>query len=224
MSTSTLTKLQVANDVALSVGELKVTSLTSLVGQQLDNAIRSAVREINLETNFFPLRARVNADSWTNEIATLSTVVPMKTYGVYYDTSSGNEAQLQWQDYASFKTLYATYDEEGVGRYWTIPDEDKYLVLPYPAAADQSKVYFDIQKELEFPSTDAGTFGFADRYVHLIRLKSSEIFAEHHDGQGAGQVFLQQYLEFARKLKTNYQRRPQGGDNMYKRRRRGGNA
>ena len=224
MSTSTLTKLEVANAIALSVGELKVTSLTSLVGQQLNEAIRSAIFEINQEGQWLPMRERVNADSWSNEVATLSTNTAIKTFGVYFDTSSGNEKQLQWQDYASFKLLYATYDEEGVPRYWTIPDENKYLVLPYPSASDQANTYFDIQKELTLPATDGANFGISDRFVHLIRLKGSEIFAEHHNGIGAGQVFLSQYLQYAQRLKSNNQRRAQGADNMYRRRRRGGNA
>jgi len=221
MAQSTRTKLQLANDVLLNINERPRNNLQGAFGDRINNAIRSAVNEVNTLNDWSWLRRQQTATSWQDEVAQLP--VFQRLFSVKWKENSGfkRKRPLKYVSRDVFDDMPKdSYDSNNPQRprWFTILDDKTVGVAPYPTdSAERARILFDFVRFTGIPSQDNGTFEIPEEYMQLVEYRTSAILAQNHLGdlQLAG-TFSQQFEALAQRLRDRDRGVPAEGINMFR--------
>lgn len=202
MATSTTTLLDAVNDVLLHVGERQVTTFNSYPAQKAVNFCQEALLEL-LDANDWKFnRDKVTADSWSNEVATLTEV--RRLLGVSIQFSNGVRGVLNEVTFDEFNQYNPT---EGIPYYFWFENSTTVHVHPYPSAAEQANVLFDV---IEIPTTPTAvddTFPIPQRFIRFITTyATARMKQDHLDDANNAQLDFQR----ADRMLGNFIRREPG--------------
>lgn len=220
MAQSTRTKLQVANDVLLKINERPRNSLQGALGDRINNALRTAVNEVNTLNDWSWLRREVQAQSWANEVATLRPFQRLQAVK-WQEQNFRRRWPLQYVDPQTFDFLAKdSYDSNNPQRplWYTILRDKEVGIAPYPTdAAERGRILFDIIIFTGIPSNDSSTFDIPEEYLELVTYRAAAILAQEHIGslEMAG-TFNQSFEALAQRLRDRDRGVPSGGINMFR--------
>lgn len=213
------------NNVLNLIGERSITSTTNgLLGALVKLCLTQAISEVCQSSKWESLRERVNAASWSNNVATLSDRV-YQILGVYWYTSptGTSEASFDYptisldyvtpQEYDSFY-LYPFSNTENCPSIWTKEDYNKVKVNPYPTSTqEKAKVFFDVFIYPSLPSSDSSTWTTPDFITDLIDMKAAANLSMSHVQDS--QLFQSLMLRFSELHRTVRRNNSQIGDTGY---------
>ncbi len=231
MATSTLTKLDIANNVLNACGERAQTSTAGVLGNVLTSCLREAIWSVCGSADWNELRSVINASSWSADAATL----PDTTYrirNVFWYTSPDGQPETNYDyyhilvpyvDLEQYKTFTLVPFESNANSpcRWTIETKNKVLVNPYPTnTVGQNKVFFEVFRYPELPSTDTSNFNVSDLLTNLIQYKASVLFAiKHLNDNNLAQIYMLEYDNLAKQNRISDSGQSTQGYNMYRSRR-----
>jgi len=221
MSTS---KLDLVNRVLDSAGERRVTVTTGALALIVEDCIQLAIDEIATSANWQDLLSKTVAASWSSEVATLSASEVYRIRGVTtrntsttypFESTAAFVSQEEFQRLVKYSWEDANID---IVRYWTYSGSGSVKVNPYPAnAGAQATVYFEYYTIPTVPSTDNGTYSPPDRWMRMVELRASAIFAlKHLSDDKLHTIYNREYMELKRRLLANDTGLPSGGYSMYR--------
>ena len=222
------TKLDLVNRVLDSVGERRVTVTGQALTLIVEDCIQLALDETATSANWTDTKQETVAATWSDELATLSTDREVyRVRGVttkYVSTSYPFKIAARFVSNEEFdKLALSSFEGENSNlvRYWTQFRSGTVKVNPYPADADaQATVFFEYFIVPVVPATDAGVYGVPDRWMRMIELRASALFAlKHQANEKLHTLYNREYMELKRKLLSNDTGLPSGGNNMYRGRR-----
>lgn len=221
------TKLDLVNRVLDSVGERRVTDTTGALALIVEDCIQLAIDEVATSANWLDLRQKSNATSWSTQVAELSTSEVYRVLGVVTRNTSTTypfEIPAKFISFEEFDQL-TKYSWTGANtdivRVWTFSDSGAVGVNPYPAdAAARGTVYFEYYTIPTVPSTDNGTYSPPDRWMRMVELRASALFAlKHQADEKLHTLYNREYGALKGRLLQNDTGLPSAGYNMYRGRR-----
>lgn len=220
----TTTKLDLTNRVLDSVGERRVTVTTGSLALIVEDCIQLALDEVATSANWQDLLQTTVAASWSDEVATLSTNEEYRVRGVMTKNTSTSYpfktgAQFISNEVFDRHVLYSwTGANTDIVRYWTFGGTGTVKCLPYPADdASKATVFFEYYTIPTVPSTDGGTYSMPDRWMRMVELRASALFAlKHLSNDKLHTLYNREYMELKRKLLANDTGFPSGGYTMYR--------
>ena len=218
------TKLDLVNRVLDSVGERRVTATTGALALIVEDCIQLAIDEIATSANWQDLLTRSVAASWSSEVATLSASEVYRVRGITTKNTSTSypferTAQFVSQEEFQQRVLYSWEDANtDVVRYWTYATSGTVKVNPYPSnAGAQATVFFEYYTIPTVPSTDNGTYSPPDRWMRMVELRASALFAlKHQANEKLHSLYNREYVEYKRRQLANDTGLPSGGYSMYR--------
>lgn len=221
MATSTSTLLEVANRVLLNANERTLTALTPLLGQQVKECIRAAYFRMVRDGEWLWNESKVNASSWSSEVATLPANV-LKVKMVVWDNGDDVFLPLKHLPRYVFDQYptdnYNSTTQQGRALFWTQADHNSIYVHPYPNdATERAKIWFHVQTVPTFPATDATVFPVPEDFIPVLVLSATAMFLKRHAGDiQLSQSFEQEYLADLVQLRTKQNRIPNNSWNLYR--------
>jgi hypothetical protein len=232
MTTSTLSRLDVGNNILNSVGERSVTSLGGVLGSTVLASIREAALFVANSGHFSELRSIINAQSWSADVATLPDSVA-KLKNVYWYTSPDglpsssydyNDIPIQFVDNEQYRQINKVpfIDNANAPVAYTIESKNRVRVTPYPNnTLSRSKVKFEVYSLITVPSSDTGYFSISDLLVNLVQYKATELFCiKHTNDLNLAQAFNSTYEMFRKHTMQSDSGLPVTGYSMYRSKRR----
>jgi len=218
------TKLDLVNRVLDSVGERRVTVTTGALALIVEDCIQLAIDELSSSANWQDLLQKTVAASWSSEVATLSASEVYRVRGVTTRNTSTTypfESTAKFCSQEEFDRMVKYSWEDAntdIVRYWTYSGSGTVKVNPYPSnAAAQATVFFEYFTIPTVPSTDNGAYSPPDRWMRMVELRASALFAlKHQADQRLHSIYNGEYMELKRKLLANDTGYPSGGYNMYR--------
>lgn len=218
------TKLDLVNRVLDSVGERRVTATTGALALIVEDCIQLAIDELATSANWQDLLQKTAASSWSNEVATLSSSEVYKVRGVTTRNTSTTypfESTARFVSQEEFDRM-VKYSWENANtdlvRYWTYSTSGSVKVNPYPSN-DEAKatVFFEYFIIPTVPVNDNDTYSPPDRWMRMVELRASAIFAlKHLSNDKLHTIYNREYMEFKRKQLANDTGYPSGGYSMYR--------
>jgi hypothetical protein len=232
MTTSTLSRLDVGNNILNAVGERSVTSLGGILGNTILSSIKEAALFVSNSGHFSELRSIINATSWSADVATLpDTVVKLKN--VYWYTAplgvpeanyDYSDIPVQFVDNEHYRRINKVpfIDNANAPVVYTIESKNQVRVTPYPSnTLSRSKVKFEVYSMIVVPSSDIGYFAVGDLLVNLIQYKATELFCiKHTNDLNLAQAFNTTYEMFKKHTMLSDSGLPVTGYSMYRSQRR----
>lgn len=221
----TTTKLDLVNRVLDSAGERRVTATTGALALIVEDCIQLAIDEIATSANWSCLQVKQAAESWSEPVATLSTDEVYRVRGVStrndstsypFDVTAKFCSQEEFNQMVKYSWTGANTD---LVRYWTYYVGDNTVrVNPYPADDDaKASVLFEFYTIPTVPSEDNGTYSPPDRWMRMVELRASAIFAlKHLSNDKLHTIYNREYMELKRRLLANDTGLPSGGYSMYR--------
>jgi hypothetical protein len=228
VTTSTLSRLDVGNNILNSVGERSVTNLGGIIGNTVVSCMREAALFVSNLAPWVELRSIINATSWSTDRATLPSSV-YKIKNVYFYTAPTGvptatydyyDIPITFVDNERYRGLSTVpfIDNANSPAYWTIESKNVIRVTPYPTnTLSKSKVKFEVYSLVTIPSSDTGYFSVGDTLVNLIQYKASELFCIKHTGDmNLAQALSSIFEQFKRQNLLNDSGLPVTGYSMYR--------
>jgi len=222
MSTS---KLDLVNRVLDSVGERRVTATTGALALIVEDCIQLAIDEIATSALWNVTRQFTVANSWLDTLASLSTD---EVYKVTAVTTQNNAVSanpfkqparfVSMEEFDRIPKRAWTGANAGVVRYWTYyQGTGQIACTPYPDdAASQAQVFFEYHTIPTVPSTDNGTYTMPDRWMRMVELRASAIFAlKHLSNDKLHTIYNREYAQLKQNLLQGDTGFPPGGYTMY---------
>lgn len=231
MTTSTVTRLELGNNILNSVGERSQTSVGGVLGTTLASCIKESILYVCNANTWSELRSIINASSWSADAATL----PDNTYrvrNVYWYTAPLGTPESSYdyyniivpycdlEQYKTF-TLVPFTSNTNSPRRWCIESKNKILVNPYPNnTLAKSKVKFEVYRYVSYPSSDSDYFACSDLLLNLIQYKASELFSiKHLNDPALAELYAKLYSDLYKQNMISDSGTPTQGYNMYRSRR-----
>jgi len=220
----TTTKLDLVNRVLDSVGERRVTVTTGALALIAEDCIQLALDEVATSANWQDLLQTTVASSWSNEVATLSTSEEYRVRGVMTKNTQTSQtyktpATFQANELFDRRVLYSwTGANTDLVRWWTFSGTGTIKCNPYPAdSAARATVFFEYYTIPTVPAGDSDTYSPPDRWMRLIELRASALFAlKHQADDKLHTLYNREYMELKKKLLSNDVGFPSGGYTMYR--------
>ena len=216
------TKLDLVNRVLDSVGERRITATAgNALALIVEDCIQLALDEVSLSANWIDLKASTVASSWSTSAA---TVVSSGEINVRAVQTKVNISTPYYVD-ATFITpeefgrlaMYSFTGATGYVIHWTYQDSDTILCYPYPSdAAGRALVYFVYQKIPVIPTNDGDAYSATDRFMRIIELKASALFAlKHVADQKLYAMYSAEFMQQKRRMLQRDVGLPTQGYSMY---------
>lgn len=218
----TVTKLEFVNRVLDSVGERRVTVTTGSLATLVLNCALVAIDEIATSANWTFLKQRLTPASWSTEQATVSSSTePYSIEGAYhYDSTHLFYSPIQYVPPEEFGLLPLTSYIGGSYKptIYTITSNNVLSFSPYPNdATARAAIIVEYYKVPTVPASDGSNFTEPDRFVRLIELRTSALFAlKHIADRELHQAFNAEYLQLKNHLTLRDVGQPSGGYSMYR--------
>jgi len=232
MTTSSLSRLDVGNNILNSVGERSVTSLGGIIGNTVLSSIKEATLFVCNLAPWSELRSIINASNWSSDVATLPDTV-YKVKNVYFYTSPTGlpattydyyDIPITFVDNERYRGLSKVpfIDNANSPQYWTIESKNRVRVTPYPSnTLSKGKVKFEVYSQFSVPSSDTGYFSVSDLMVNLVQYKATELFClKHTNDITLAQAFAATFEAFKRQNLLSDSGLPVTGYSMYRSRKR----
>ncbi len=227
----TTTKLDLVNRVLDSVGERRVTATSGDNRATIvEDCIQLALDEISTSASWTQLKNVQTPDSWSSDVATIdSTNEVYSVKGVYWYSSPDGAAETNY-DYSKYVVPFLTneeflrhqqwnYDSDAVlvPQMWTYVTDQTIKLSPYPTdATEQGKIFVEYYYIPSIPSTDNDSYTPSDRWMRMVELRASSLFALKFVGDyNLHQVFNVEYTQLKRNLSKRDVGLPSGGYSMY---------
>lgn len=179
MATSTSTLLQVVNRVLINANERTVVDTTTLVGQQVKEAIRMATILLFGSSHWIFTQSKVNASSWSSGRATLPTTT-VQIRSVAWDNGDSillPVPYLRPDEFDRYDATQSYSDNTGRPAYYTIRDYNLVDVFPYPTTVgERAKIWFYTKAFVDLPSSDSSTFSVPEYAINMVVLKATELY------------------------------------------------
>ena len=232
MTTSSLSRLDVGNNILNSVGERSVTNLGGILGNTILSSIKEAALFVSNSGHFSELRSIINASSWSADVAFLPDTV-LKLKNVYWYTAplgiptasyDYNDIPIEFVDNERYRQINKVpfINNENAPICYTIESKNQVRVTPYPNnTLSRSKVKFEVYSMIVVPSSDTGYFAVGDLLVNLVQYKATELFCiKHTNDLNLAQAFNTTYEMFKKHLMLSDSGIPVTGYSMYRSHRR----
>jgi hypothetical protein len=219
------TKLDLVNRVLDSVGERRVTDTTGALALIAEDCIQLALDEVSTSANWNVTRQITVASSWTGTLASVST---SEVYKVTAVTTHNDSTSYPFKMQAKFVSMEEfqripkrpwTGANSGYVQYWTFwQGTGQIACTPYPNDDDsKAQVFFEYHTIPTVPSTDNETYIQPDRWMRMIELRASALFAlKHQADDKLHTLYNREYMELKRKQLSNDTGFPSGGYTMYR--------
>lgn len=225
------TKLDLINRVLDSVGERRITSTSSDARAEIVlDCIQLALDEISTSANWTQLKNVQTPDSWSDDVATIdSTNEVYSVSGVYWNSSPDGDEETNY-NYARFSIPFVTNEEflrrqqwnydtdaQQVPQFWTYVSDQTIKLSPYPTdATEQGKILVEYYYIPSVPNTDAGTFSPSDRWLRMVELRASALFAlKFTADMELHKMYNAEYAQLKKHLTQRDVGLPSGGYSMY---------
>lgn len=231
MTTSTLSKLEVGNNILNACGERSQQSLSGVLGNTITSSLTESALFISNSHEWTELRSVINATSWSSDSATLPDDV-YRVRNVYWYTSPTG---LPATDYDYYDEVIPNIDleeyrsqsktpfdsNENSPNVWAVYTKNVVLVNPYPNnSLARGKVKFEVFREISIPASDTGYFTVSDMMVNLIQYKATELFCvKYTNDLNLAQYFNKVYNDLMKQNVISDSPRKNASLNMYKRNR-----
>jgi hypothetical protein len=232
MTTSTLSRLDVGNNILNAAGERSVNSLGGILGNLVLSSIREAALTVSNAATWSELRSIINASSWSSDVATLPTTVYRVKNVFWYTSPNGLPATaydyqdivIPFVDNEQYRgILKVPFDDNAnTPQCWTIESKNVIRVTPYPNnSLARSKVKFEVYQLVSVPSNDTSYFTVSDLLVNLVQYKATELFViKHTNDLNLAQVYASLYDSFKKQNLISDSGLPVTGYSMYRSKRR----
>lgn len=218
------TVIEAANAVLLSINERPLPNLSSLVGQQVRNALKSAVQVMNEESDWPWLLQDRPAINWSLDSAFVGDDVN-RIKLVQYRAFDGTWESVPYVD-------RDTYDEWPLEASTTlqIRDPDRYttsgystvLVNAYPTDDTQkARFRFRILRNAVLPTSELEALDMPEQFVQaLIKRACQEFALRHAEDAQISQMFQAEYQNEIDVLKQRHRIGSVNNYSMYRGNRR----
>lgn len=230
MAQSTTTLLQAVNRVLRDVGERRVSAINSPASEKARDYLQEALQFLVAVHDWEWLYNRVTASTWLGDSFNLPTAQQIR--GVAWVTNVGT-FDLQYVEVRQFDLNVSQPFLHGLGflhgsgistrpLYYTIPSYQTVRVNPYPINdIGQGSIVAYIIEELQPPQTETALFPIPEKYMQLVIKKADYYMAMHHlEDSNSAQFFDKDFNELLQRYRTQENKTPTGGYNMYRQRTR----
>lgn len=205
-ATSTTTLIQAVNIVLQSIGERRVTSLSSRIAAMTAQVIQSTVYELSTIHDWSFARDKIPATSWLLNEATLTDIV--RIHGVSAGDTTVGFVQAKFIQKDVFDALnISSYDSisypYGYPEWYTVDSFNTIKVNPYPTdSTSQARVMFDVTRVLTPPTVATGVFPIPEQYMPMLYYRAAAIMALQHlaDTETEAQ-FMALFERFAQRIR-----------------------
>lgn len=221
----TTTKLDLVNRVLDSVGERRVTDTTGALALIVEDCIQLAIDEVATSAKWNVTRQFSVASSWSTVFASVSAseVYAVTAVSTLNNTVTANpfKQQAQFVSIEEFERIPQqawTGSNTGMVRFWTFyQGTGQIACTPYPDDDDaKAQVFFEYHTIPTVPVTDVGTYTQPDRWMRMVELRASALFAlKHLSDDKLHTMYNREYMEFKRHQLSNDTGFPPGGYTMY---------
>jgi hypothetical protein len=219
MASSTTNLIQAVNRVLLDCGERQVTSISNPAANKAKEYLRDALAYTQAIHDWEWMYDKKIATGWINESA---TVEAQQIRRVLWHNGDYNEPVF-YLDSPTFdlQTLQpfdsATETAQKV-RYYTISTYNTIRVNPYPTdSVGQSRVTFHVIGNLVFPATETDVFPLPEKYMPLLYARAGYLMAVRHlEDRTAAQFYDKDYQEMVLRYRSQENKTPTHGINMYR--------
>lgn len=218
MANSTSTRLDVGNAILLNFNERTVPALTGQMGSQILNVITTSLNAISDASDWLFLQDKINAVSWTSNLATLPTNTS-RVKQVSYAPTNGGYLNLDFVAEPEFDQRFpVSYTSGNRPTRWTYEDYNIIRLDPYPTTTlEQGRIWFYIQTYLTLPANDLGVFAMPEQFIPLlIRRCNAEYALRHSDDAGLAGAFNLEYQDSLTAMRGRHMIAPGQGINLYR--------
>lgn len=214
------TVLQAANAVLLSINERPLPNLSSVVGQQVRNALASAQQVMSEESDWTWLTQDRPALSWTGHVANLGEDIA-RIKLVQYQQTDGTWEPVPYVTAETFDEWVllpsSTLQTRDCERY-TLQGWNSVLLNPYPAdELTRARLRFRVQRTTVLPESELATLDMPEQFVQaLIKRASQEFALRHSEDVQLSSAFANEYLSEVDTLKQRHRQGQVGSYNMYR--------
>lgn len=231
MSTSTKTRLEVANSVLTTCGERPLTSSGGTIGTVVNDCIKDALQEVCTSNAWNELRATI-LGTWSGDRATLNDRVYRVQDVLWYSSPTGTAQPsydypyygvqfITLNDFVSRTSTPYTNSQSNTPRYWTLESSNVVRVNPYPNdATERNKIRFVVFQTVDFPSTDSNYFNCSDRLLNIIQWCAAANYAlKFLSDTNTYMTLTEKYEKLRRKLLVSDSALPTSGYTIFRGRR-----
>lgn len=220
---STTNLLQAVNRLLLDIGERQVTSFTSPASRKAKAYLQDAFNDIQMFHQWEWLNGQTSLQDWNGDRAEIRDARRIRN--LYYD-SGGYRYPIAHIDSALFNARSNAYggnggySDSGSRPLWyTIVNECCVRVLPYPTTVEnQIKIVADVVWHLSPPENETDKFPFPERFMTPLYKRAAYMMALRHLGDmNLAQMFQAEFDTIMLSYRTQENRQPTGGSNMYSR-------
>lgn len=219
MASSVTTLIEAVNRVLLDCGERAVTSINNPASQKAKEYLRDAIAYTQSIHDWEWLYDKKIATNWLSETANVDA---QQIRAAFWNNGNYNEP-ISYLDSPTFDLQVlsgfnsATETAQRV-RYWTISGYNTIRVNPYPTdSAGQSRITFHVINNLVFPTTDTAVFPIPEKYMPLLYARAGYLMAIRHlEDRMAAQFYDKDYQELVLRYRSQENKTPTRGTNMYR--------
>jgi hypothetical protein len=219
------TKLDLVNRVLDSVGERRVPNTAGALALIVEDCIELAIDEIASSALWNVTRRFTTAASWTQSLAAVSAneVYKVTSVSTLNNSVAANPSKRQarfvsTEEWERIPKQAWTGANSGMVRYWTYwQGTGQIACTPYPDDDDaKAQVFFEYHVIPVVPSTDDGVYAQPNRWMRMVELRASALFAlKHQADEKLHALYNQEYAQLKRSLLTGDTGFPPGGYTMY---------
>ena len=220
MANSVTTLIQAVNRVLLDCGERQVTSFNNPAALKAKEYLRDALVYTQSIHDWEWMYDKKIATDWVNESANLDA---QQIRTALWTTIDGYKYPLYYLDSPTFDTQVllpfdSSVDTAQRPRYYTISTYNTVRVNPYPIdSTGQSQITFHVIGNLTFPSTDTAVFPIPEKYMPLLYARAGYLMAVRHlEDRTAAQFYDKDYQELVLRYRSQENKTPTSGINMYR--------
>ena len=218
MAQSTTNLLTAVNRVLRDVGEVRVTSLTSATARKAADYLQEAVIFLAASHDWEWLHNKVLATNWVGDSFQVPTAQQVR--GVAWQLDTGAYHDLTYLDVRTFDLR--TSNGFGLGStvplYYTLPSYQLIRVNPYPTTlSGQNRLFAYIIEDLQFPVVESALFPIPEKYMSLVFAKANYFMSMRHAvDSNSAQFFDKDFNELLMRYRSQENKTPTGGFNMYR--------
>jgi hypothetical protein len=221
------TRLEIVNKVLNNLKLNNIQSTTQPMGKVALDCIDQAITSFCTSGLFNAYRTSTVADSWSDELASLSSKEVYKVSSVATKQGTAKiPSRYITREQFDVQTKYGFTGTSGQVQYWTYSDANVIQCNPYPDDdTAKATVFFDYYYIPSQPTTDFTSYTINERHLKLIVLKASSLLAIKYlpdsqystlDSSKLYQVYNREYETLKQRILNGDSGVPQQGYTMYR--------
>lgn len=222
---TTTTLLGAVNRVLLDVGERQVNSVSNPASRKAKAYLQDAFQDMQIFHDWGWLNNTVNADTWSNEKATITNARRIKQVKYRFSSNTGF-IEIPFCSPETFYPLVPVPYSGATSTFrpylYTILSSNVIAINPYPTdVTNRAKIFFDIVQYYDPPSSDDDVFNGADeRFVNILVRRAVFMMLHRHlgDANAAGMI-EGEFRDLLDRYRSQEARVPSEGTNMFRPRR-----